>query len=348
MLPYQMIAGGTFTVPAAGLSVEVELQSQNPPDFIIAKAITGWGEANQAQSIEWWWERSMAQYTAKGLQQSSDATNPALTSKSLSTLGISHYDTSNPPVFAGLATTNIAGNTGTFVVTMANTGSIQVGDYVRLTDVVDEAQISGYVFQVTAVTVNVSITLGYMASSGMTFAAAGDSGTVTKFIPGRYYPHWMYIANITKAAQAKVYFTTKNNFTPGEIVGFRVGRQFGMEEINNQQVRVLSVTNSATESSIVIDLDTSGYTTFAFPLSADVVTTSPAVCVPSSSGVVPYNGSATIPQQPPGTNLQDAFDNRNVRLIVFGTGLFNVGSFVVTEGDTWMWQAFKYDLYNNQ
>lgn len=340
-----MIAGGTFQVPAAGLSVEVECQSQNPPDFIVAKAITGWGEASQAQSIEWWWERSMAQYTAKGIQQSSDGTNPALTSKFLTTLGISHYDTSNPPLFAGLATTNIAGNTGTFVVTMANTGTIQVGDYVRLTDVVGEAQISGYVFQVTAVTVNTSITLGYMASSGMTFAAAATAATVTKFIPGRYYPHWMYIANITKSAQAKVYFTTKNNFTPGEIVSFRVGRQFGMEEINNKPVRVLSVINSATESSIVIDLDTSGYTTFVFPLSADVTTTSPAVVVPSSSGVVPYNGSATVPQEPPGTNLQDAFDNRNKRLIVFGTGLFNVASFVVTEGDVWMWQAFKYDDY---
>lgn len=350
MQPYQMIGGGTYTV--TGSAVEVELQSMDPPDFIVTKAITGWGEANQAQSIEWWWDRSMSQYTAKGIQQSSDATNPALTSKSLSTLGISHYDSLNPPTFAGLATTNIAGNTGTFVVTMADTGNIAVGDYVRLTSTTGELQIAGYVFQVTAVTTNTSITLGYMASAvsagGLaTFAAAGTAGTVTKFIPNKFYPRWSYIAMITKASQAVVYFTAKNDYTPGEIVSFRVSDDFGMSEINNKTARVLSVTNSSTVSSITIDLDTSGYTTFAFPTSATAAAgVSPAVCVPSSSGIVPDSTNTSLVQQPPGTNLRDAFDNRNTRVIVFGSGLFNVTSFVPTVGDTWMWQAFKYDKYN--
>ncbi len=352
MLPFQMIAGGNYVT--TGAAIEVECQSQNPPDFIVTRALgngsdmsKGWGEASQAQSIEWWWERSMPQYSAKGMQQSSDATNPALTSKFLTTLGISHYDTSNPPTFAALAATAITGIAGTFIVSMTNTGTISVGDYVRITVATGEQQIGGYVFQVTAVTVNSTITLGYMASSGMTFAADASAPiSVTKFIPGRFYPRWAYIANITKAAQAVVSFTAKNDFTPGEIVAFRVSADFGMDEINFKTARVLSVTNSATVSSITLDLDTSGYTTFAFPLSADAVNTSPAVCVPSSSGVVPFSGSATIPQQPPGTNLQDAFDNRNKRVIVFGSGLFNVASFTPSVGDTWMWQAYKYDQYN--
>lgn len=346
MQPFQMIGGGTYVT--TGAAVAVELQSQNPPDFIITKSITGWGEANQAQSIEWWWERSMAQYTAKGMQQSSHATDPALTSKFLSTLGISHYDTANPPTFSALTATAITGSTGAFVVSMANTGNIAVGDYVRLYSTTGELQIAGYTFQVTAVTTNTSITLGYMASSGITFAADATAAQVVKYIPGKFYPRWSYIANITKASQAVVYFTAKNDYTPGEIVSFRVSSDFGMDEINNKQARVLSVTNSSTVSSITIDLDTSGFTTFAFPTSATAAAgVSPAVVVPSSSGVVPYNGSATIPQEPPGTNLQDAFDNRNVRLIVFGSGLFNVSSFTPTVGDTWMWQAYKYDKYTS-
>ncbi|HEX4374885.1 MAG TPA: hypothetical protein VHZ50_16390 [Puia sp.] len=343
MLPFQMIAGGTYVT--TGNNILVECQSQNPPDFIVTRTITGWGEASQAQSIEWWWERSMPQYTAKGIQQASNAT---LTSTFLATLGISHYDTSNPPTFAPLAATAITGSTGAFVVSMTNTGNISVGDYVRLTGTTGELQIAGYVFQVTAVTVNTSITLGYMASSGITFAADATAASVAKFIPGRFYPHWAYIANITKAPQAVVSFTAENDFTPGEFISFRVSPDFGMSEINFKHARVLSVTNSATESSITIDLDTTGYTTFTFPTSANAVNTSPAVCVPASSGVVPFNGSATIPQSPPGTNLQDAFDNRNKRYIVFGSGLFNVASFIPTVGDTWMWQAYKYDSYNNQ
>lgn len=344
MLPYEMIAGGTFIVPATGADVQVYCQSQNPPDYILARAITGYGEANDAQSIEWWWERSMAQYTAKGIQQSSHATDPALTSKFLTTGGISHYDTKNPPTFAGLAATAI--NASTFVVSMANTGSIAVGDRVRITNLLGAREISGYTAQVTAVTANVSITLGYWASASLALGAAATQATITKYIPNRYYPKERYIANITQAAQAVVSFTMPNDFTPGEKVSFRVSSLFGMKEINNVSARVLSVTNSSSVSSITLDLDTSGFTAFTFPSDANFASVSPAVCVPSSSGVVPSNGSATIPQEPPGTNLQDAFDNRNVRLINFGTGLFTVSSFDVTVGDTWMWQAFKYSQYN--
>ncbi len=355
MLPYQMIAGGTFTISVTGgvaSYVDVECQAQNPPDFVIARAITGWGEASEAQSIEWWWERSMAQYTANGILQSSEGSTPqlpAMTAYPLSSNGISHFDTANPPTFAALTATAITGMAGTFIVSMTNTGSIAVGDYVRIYASTGELQIAGYPFQVTAVTVNTSITLGYMASSGTTFAADATAAQVLKYFPNRMYPRLKYIANITQAAQAVVSFTAKNDFTPGEIVSFRVSSAFGMSQINNIPARVLSVTNSSTVSSITIDLDTSGFTAFSFPTSAIAAAgVSPAICVPASSGVVPFNGSATIPQQPPGTNLLDAFDNRNVRIIRFGAGCFNVSSHVSEDGDVWMWQAFKYDQYNQQ
>lgn len=348
MLPFQMIAGGTFT---ATVSTPVNLlcQSQNPPDFVIMRnlgssASTGWGELSDAQEIEWFWEKSMSQGTAKGIRQTSDASNPAMIATFLSSDGISTYDTTNPPTFAALTATAITGSAGTFIVSMANTGTISVGDYVRLYSTTGELQIGGYTFQVTAVTANTSITLGYMASSGITFAADATAAQVVKFIPGQMYPRYRFIANITKASQGVVYFTEKNDFTPGEIVSFRVSSDYGMDEINNVHARVLSVTNSSTVSSITLDLDTSGFTTFAFPTSAAAAAgVSPAVCVPSSSGVVPASGSATVAQQPPGTNLLDAFDNRNTRLIHCGASMFANG----TTGDVWQWQAFKYDQYNN-
>lgn len=358
MLPFQMIAGGKFSLTTANIAsgLDLECQSQSPPDYIVMRSIgsaanvnTGWGEASDAQAIEWFWERSMPQNSAKGILQASEGSTPqlpAMTSYTISSNGISCYNTANPPSFAALATTGISGNTGAFVVLMANTAAISVGDYVRLYATTGELQIAGYSFQVTAVTANVSITLGYMASSGITFAAAATAGQVIKFIPNRMYPRLRYIANITQASQAVVYFTEKNDFTPGEIVGFRVSSDFGMDEINNKDVRVLSVTNSATVSSITIDLDTSGYTAFAFPTSAQALAgVSPAIVVPSASGVVPFNGSATIAQQPPGTNLLDSFDNRNVNLIHLGAGLFNVSGHASDNGDVWMWQAFKYDDY---
>lgn len=346
MLPYQMIAGGNFTLTSITQPVDIELQAQNPPDFIWLRNRSAWGDAAEGtQAVEYEWHRGMAQGTAQG--QSQTTATLALTSVAIASDGISTYDTTNPPVFAALASTDI--DLTTFVVLMANTGTIAVGDYVRVTVPVDMYQIATYVFQVTAVTANVSITLGYMATAvtaGLTpFAANADTANITKFIPNRMYPRYAYIAFITQAAQAKVYFTAKNDFTPGEIVGFRVSSDFGMDEINNKDVRVLSVINTATESSIVIDLDTSGYSAFVFPTSAVALAgVSPAIVVPSASGVVPDNGSATIPQQPPGTNLRDAFDNRNVRVIHLGASLFTDSAVE----DVWDWYAMKFDQFNQQ
>ena len=357
MLPYSMIAGGTITLNATNLltGLDIECQSQKPPDFVLLKSIAGtttggWGQ-NKAQAIEWWWERSMGQGTAKGILQGAGAvTVPALTSTYLTTGGIATYDTAQPPTFAALASTAITGNAGTFIVAMASTAGINVGDTVRLYNQAGEQQISGYRFQVTAVTANVSITLGYMASSGITFAADATTGFVQKIIPNRMYPRKRFIANITRATQAVIFFTEKNDFTPGEIVGLRVpfisSTEPTMIEANNLDVRVLSVTNSATVSSITVDLDTTGFTAFAFATSATAASgVSPAMVVPSASGVVPFNGSATIPQQPPGTNLLDSFDNRNVQVIHLYPGLFNVANFTSAAADVWMYQAYKYDSY---
>lgn len=358
-LPFSFIDGGRFAVSVTGgVAAAVDVSCSGNPDFIMAKAVTGWGEASDAQAIEWWWDITMGNGFANGILQASNGATPqlpAMSSYRLPATGstavdaISVYDTSNPPLFAGLATTAITGSAGTYVVTMADTGTIAVGDYVRLYGTTGELQLAGYTFQVTAVTTDTSITLGYMATGGISTAADATAGTVVKFIPGLMYPRWRYIANITRAAQAVVYFTEKNDFTAGEIVSFRVpSSEFDMTEIHRKRARVLSVTNSATESSITIDLDTTGYTAFDFPTSAEAAAgVSPAICVPSSSGVIPLNGSATSPQIPVGTNLLDSFDNRNINLIHFGADLFNVSGHVSDDNDEWLWYAMKFDRYRD-
>jgi len=342
MLPYQMIAGGQFN-PTLSTAYTVSLQSQNPPDFIELRnmgmnASNGWGQVSRAQELMWWWQREMAQGTAKGLRQTSDASNPAVIASFLASGGITTYSTSNPPTFAPLAATAIT-NANPAVVSMSNTGTIAVGDWVRLTGVTGMEQISGYTFQVTAVTANTSITLLLNASG---FAAAATAAEVTKFYPNKMYPRYAFITSISQANQAVVTFSANTDFTPGENIGFRVSEPYGMTQINNQTGRVLSVTNTSSSSSVTVDLNTSGYTAFAFPTSAvAVVGVTPAVAVPASSGVVPLNGSATIPQSPPGTNLLDSFDNKNTRVINFGASMFVNGQ----SSDIWEWRAYKYDNY---
>lgn len=340
MLPFQVIDGGYFTSDAT-LAKQVVLSDQ--PDFFWIRNRTAWGDDAAETSVEAWWRRGMAQ----GAAQTTDQTvaSGALSSEAVTTGGFTFINTANPPSFTALASTAIEAIGGTFVVTMAETGNIAVGDYVRIYASTGALQIAGYVFQVTAVSNDASITLGYMASSGMTFAADATAAQVKKFIPNRMYPRWSYIANIEQLPQAKVWFTALHDYTPGEILSFRVPALFGMEEMNLVQARVLDVSNTIDdpdESWVILDLDSSGFTAFDFPTSAEAVGAdagSPAVAVPSSSGVVPFMGSASIPQIPEGYNLLDAFDNRNKYLM-------DIGSSVITsEGAIYDWMAMKFDRF---
>jgi len=338
MLPYQVIDGGSFTSTSA---LAKQLALSDRPDLFWLRNRTAWGDDAAETSVESWWRNGMAQGAAQTADQA--VTSGILSTEAVTSGGFTFIDTANPPTFAALATSGTDVDKTTYVVTMANTGSIAVGDYVRLYGTTDMLQIAGYSFQVTAVTTNVSITLGYMASGGQVMAADATAGFVQKYIPNRMYPRWSYIANISQATQAVVHFTAKNDYTPGELLSFRVSSAFGMQEMNNVQARVLSVTNSSTVSSVTLDWDTSGYTAFAFPTSAVAAAgVSPAVAVPSASGVVPDNGSATVPQIPEGTNLRDAFDNRNKYLM-------DLGSNVITSAEAvYDWVAFKFDRFTQE
>lgn len=112
------------------------------------------------------------------------------------------------------------------------------------------------------------------------------------------YPQLAFINSITNATKAVVTFTEDHDFTIGEVVGFRVLKSFGMNEINNLRGKVLSVTSDT----ITVDIDTSSWTAFSYSL-IDTEGTTPPHCVPSSSKLVPGSN-------PPQVNILDAFDNR--------------------------------------
>lgn len=344
MLPYAKIQGGNITATAS-TPQDIQISSMdgtNGPSYFKMRNITQWGATSSAKDIEFWWERSMAQGTARGIHQASGgAGSQTLNAFALASDGISVYSTQNPITFAPLAATAITAANGP-VVSMTNTGTIAVGDRVRITNAVGMQQISGYSFQVTAVSTNTSITLGMADFSA--FAAPATAATVTKYIPNRMYPRQRRILSISQANPCVVTFGEPNDFTVGEEVSFRVvnvsgsSSAFGMTQINNLKGVVASVTNTASASSITVNINTSGFTAFAFPTSAQAVTvTQPALCVPAGSGVIPN-------QNPPGTNLLDAFDNRNIFLVHLGATIFANSS----TNDVWEWEAYYYDEYNNQ
>lgn len=350
-LPYSFIGKWDYTNPATPVAVNIPMTDK--PDYVIVKNLSDWGDDTAVTGVQSEWFSSMAQGSFISLDQA--ITTGALSSNVGTSGGFTFVDQTRPPIFARVAVTSVNGST--FVVATGTTTGINIGDLVRLINITGAQQISSILFKVTAVSAGVSITLGMAATAaaaGWTIAS-GTTGFYQKVYPGFMYPQGLPVLHITQALQAKVYFGSPNDFTPGQLVDFQIPTPYGMTQLSNLTkkaeqdafgnppgaARVLTVTNSATESSIVLDYDTTGFTAFTYPLTANFANgNSPAVCFPAGSGVVPLNGSATIPQSPPGTNLQDAFDNR--AQYVMNLGLSVVGA----ASANMVVMAFKADFNN--
>lgn len=323
---------GSFTSANPAARHDVVLP-QGQPDYFRIRNRTAWGDDAAETSVEANWWRGMAFDAGQTIDQT--VTSGALSSEAITTNGFRFIDTANPPVFAALATTDITAAEPA-VVTMASTGSIAVGDIVRITESTGMLQIAGYDFQVDAVTLNTSITLQLDASA---FAAAATAGNVRLFIPSRFYPRWRYIVpledavGITQATQATVTFSVDHDFTTGEKVTFNVPDAYGMTEINGLTGTIVSIGNMAegavytavadgtAANAIRVDIDSSGFTAFAMPTSAAYAAgLTPATVVPAGSGIIP-NGL-------PGMNINAAYDNRNRYVMRIGTNVITSASAV--------------------
>jgi len=339
--PFSFIGCGFYKSTTAAQNIALT----DKPDFFQVTDTTNWGAANTAvAAMQSSWNNALPQgaFLQTG-QISAAATANYMYGAQGTTGGFTFVDQSHPPTYAKVAITAV--NDSTWVVSTGTTTGLAVGDWVRLINVVSYQQFSGpNLYQITAISAGVSFTLGYAATAGLTIGASGTTGFYQKVYPGAFYPSKQYVANITQASQAKVYFYRQNDYTPGEMVDFQIPVPYGMTQLSNLTAlsrgpaRVLTVTNTATESSIVIDVDTTGFTAFTYPTTAAFAGgASPAICVPAGSGIVPLNGSATVPQSPPGTNLVDAFDNRSQYLMNIGTSVVGANSAVM------FWEAWKAD-----
>jgi hypothetical protein len=111
-----------------------------------------------------------------------------------------------------------------------------------------------------------------------------------------FVPQFSFIASIQLGQQTVVTFTEDCDFSPGEIVSFRVSPPSGTRELNNQQATVLATT----ADSITVGIDSTYFTPFVFNPINNLAF--PAMVVPAASGILPGSAPATV-------GLQDAFDN---------------------------------------
>ena len=329
MLPYQLIAGGSFTSDAAVARQIVQISDE--PDMIIVRNRTAWGDDAAETSVESRWVRGMAQDSAQTIDQA--VTTGILSSEAVTSNGFRVYNTANPPVYTANTISGITAANPAVASVDSSTGSIRVGDVIRVTNSTGMLQISGYDFEATAVSANTSVTLNF---DGQNQAAAATDGEIRLIIPGKMYPRRRFIvplagaAGITQATNAVVSCSVAHDFSVGEKVSLRVPSQYGMQEANNKVATVLSVTTYT----VTLDLDTSAFTAFALPTSAIYAAgVTPAQILPAGAG--PEVGA-----NPPGVPVTAAFDNRNQWQIDMGSNI------ITSVSSVYDWVAYKFDNFS--
>ena len=197
---------------------------------------------------------------------------------------------------------------------------------VRLFNTTGMLQVSGMDFTVGTIVTDTSFQLKYLDNTG--FAADATSGQYRIiYADPRYYPRRRFITAITQAASAVITLSVTHGYTVGQLVRIIVPSAFGMTQIDGLLGTITAI--STANNTITVNIDSSGFTAFAFPTSATAATgVTFAQVVPVGEAAV--NSSS----QPYGNLLDDATDNQSF------TGI-SIGTTVQTTGKLYQWFASK-------
>ena len=253
--------------------------------------------AGAGTGAEFYWQRGFTQ--GRGTIYTKTSVTGALANAQIAAAsGFYLIDSSVNVPGASTAITSITGNGGAFTSPLVLTGNTQglpvtavVGannpaGVVRIFSTTGALQIGGMDFTVANVVVNTSFDLIYMR----TIVNAAGPGTyrVIPFDP-LYYPVNRLITKIVvatagtvlagnpalQADEALVTLSVTHGYTVGQVVRFIIptvtATAFGMTELNGLTGTIIAVGDTDADGStntIRVDIDVSGFTAFAFPLTA--------------------------------------------------------------------------------
>lgn len=313
MPDYQVIASGSFT--SDGSAHDVVLRS----DFDVMEVI------NQTQSAttqgtgrgcKFEWVRGFADNA--GLMWTKQNASNAIDLEFITSGGFLRVDSSVQTPEAAKATSGTdVTNANPAVVTVTAHG-YSTGDRVRMIGTTAMLEIAGMDFHVTRVDAN-SFQLTYLDASG--FSAAATAGFARR-LPNDpiYAPNRLLITGISAATSAVVTLSDTHGLAVDDEIRLHCSSDFGMVEIDN----LVGTVTAVAVNTVTVDIDSSGFTAFAFPTSA---TAAGGVTHPH---LVPF-GSVS-------TNVNQALDNQAQILMRLAAGADSPAG---STSDVIFWKASK-------
>lgn len=265
---------GFFT--ATGNAVTLQIPSDL--DYMWVYNYTALTAPGANTGAKFYWQRGMAQGT--GVIETKTAVTGALAIAAMAApAGFYLVNSSDQVPGPSVAVTQIDGSTPPIVNT-GSTANLVDGDIVRIINVAGALQIGGMDFTIDNIIANTSFELAYMA----TIVTSGATTGFYRRIPfdPYFYPRNRYITKISQAVQAIVTLSVDHTFTVGQVIRFVVPSvqgstvYYGMTELNGVQATIVAVGAADADgitNTITVDVDTTAFTAFAFPLTASGAST---------------------------------------------------------------------------
>ena len=270
-----IIQQGRFTADGNAKTLKI----RSDVDAITIINATQHAAANNGYGVEYYWQYGMGTST---IMKYRPAANQTLASNVVAA-SISVIDTSNYALGANVAIT--AGTNATRpVYSTASTAGMLAGTIVRINNSA-QANINGLDFSVDTVNLNTNFRLANTLAT--TPGAVAEFGGATPFyrvvapnieIYRMMTPSHRFISNITAANPCVVTTLVDHGFAVGQRVKFSVPAICGMTQLDGLTGNITAVT-AGPPNTFTVDIDSSAFTAFRFPIFTDVPFT-PAMVVP--------------------------------------------------------------------
>lgn len=310
-MPFTILDGGSFTSTGVGVNINLPASA----DYFKTWNITQMPLAPATAVViagEWFGSKFGAGQTAAndGIRWKKTNSTNALNMDTFATSTASNGFTyvQSAPVVEAQAANAITAITAASPAVVSQTNTYSDGDIVRLYGTTGMLQIAGMDFQISSSSGSAYTLVGLRAAG---FAAAGTAGFTRRI--SKYAavdPQFLYITEITKATSAVV--RVSRDPTPYYVVGmklhFSIPSSFGMTQMNGLTGTITAL--SAANYTMTVDIDSSAFTTFAFPTSASSPTSALFATVAPAGQKTAYD---------PNTLVQTGYD--------FTKAPFHVGQF---------------------
>lgn len=315
----------TSTGVAKTLVIRSDVDWMYVYNFTEATTVTG------SRGVSYYWQRGMA--ANNGFVDIRNAGGTAIDRRSSADLAVPGFTLvdSSVQLPGPLVTITNISNVG--LVLTANTTGLSVGTIVRLMNATGAAQLGGQDFTVTAVNPGVSFTVRVPAN--MVAAAAPGAGAAYRIIAFDpiFYPRRRLISAVTAAASAVVTTTVDHGYLVGQEIRFNGFADSGMIQIEGLSGSITAVT----ASTFTVDIDSTTFTAFAFPLTGAI-----PVNVPQA---VPLGEDTAVALAAGVDILTDATRNTAFLGMILGTGITSPAG---SNNDVIYWRAGKSFSVDNQ